>query len=183
MVFEVESSLSAGNPYLIDQVQVTLYSRGSRWGFMPKALNNTKPRKNTTEESLRATPFTEISRLDEEEAAIRLATWQRLTEAKIFAELLTKPEFKHIKDELQEGLTCGLGGSAAKDRIYRIFSEGLGIQLELNDKFVKSLGKSQVSFFQGAVQAGIAGWGSLYWQAKGLLPRDNAEKDPLKATP
>ncbi len=147
---------------------------------MPKAPDNTKPRKNTTEERLRATPFTEVSRLDEEEAAIRLDTWKRMTEAKIFSELLTKPEFKHVKDELTEGLTCGMSGAAAKDRIYRIFSEGLGMKLELNDKFVKSLGKAQIPFFQGAVQAGIEGWGSLYWQAKGLLPRNSSEKESVK---
>jgi hypothetical protein len=146
---------------------------------MPKARDNIKPRKNTTEERLRATPFSEVSHLDQEEAAIRLAAWQRMTEARVVAELLTKPEFKHVKEELNEGLTCGLG-SHAKDRIYRIFSEGLGMKLELNDKFVKSLGKSQVPFFQGAVQAGIEGWGALYWQAKGILPRGNSEKDTLK---
>ena len=142
---------------------------------MPKAADNTKPRKNATEERLRATPFDEITKLDTEENALRLSTWQRMTEVRIFSELLTKPEFQHVRDELRAGLTCGMGGSAQKDRIYKIFSEGLGMKLELNEKFIKSLGDHQITLLQGAVQAGIAGWGSLYWQAKGLLPRSSPD--------
>jgi hypothetical protein len=142
---------------------------------MPKAPDNIKPRKNATEERLRATPFDEITKLDAEENSLRLSTWQRMTEVRIFSELLTKPEFQHVRDELRAGLTCGMGGSAQKDRIYKIFSEGLGMKLELNEKFLKSLGDQKIALLQGAVQAGIAGWGSLYWQAKGLLPRGSSD--------
>lgn len=142
---------------------------------MPKAPNNTRPRKNSTEERLRATPFEEISKLEAEENQLRLSTWQRMTEVRIFSELLTKEEFKHVREELKAGLSCGMNGST-KDKIYRIFSEGLGMKLELNETFVKSLGDHQISIFQGAIQAGIQGWGALYWQAKGLLPRANPEQ-------
>ncbi len=151
---------------------------------MPKAPNNTKPKRNPTEEKLRATPFAGVDEHDNEEKAIRLSVWRRFTEAKIADELLTKPEFENVKDELREGLSCLLNGSP-KDDIYKIFSEGKGLKLVINKKFAESLGEHQVPFFQGVVQAGIEGYGALYMQTKGLLARsrvDNKELESLGAT-
>lgn len=139
---------------------------------MPKAPNNLRPKKNATEEKLRATPFSEVTELDSEENAIRLAVWKRFTEAKVVEELLTKPEFHHVIEELKAGLSCSLHGST-KDQIYRIFSEGRGMKLEVNKKFTESMGEHQVKFFQGVVQAGIEGYGALYLQVKGLLNKSS----------
>jgi len=143
---------------------------------MPKQRDNTKPRKNATEERLRGTPFKEITELESAEAAVRLDTWQRMTGNKVFSELLTKPEFNGVKEELKAGLSCGLN-IGSKDRIYKIFSEGIGMNLELNETYIKSLGKHQISLVQGAIQAGIEGWGGLFWQAKGMLPRTPSDKN------
>ena len=141
---------------------------------MPKIANNTKPRRNPTEERLRATPFDNIARMEAEEEAIRLSAWQRMTEVKVFSELLTKPEFTHVKEELKAGLSCGMS-STSKERIYKIFSEGKGMKLELNETYVQSLGDHQIPLIQGAIEAGITGWGTLFWQAKGLLPRASSD--------
>lgn len=140
---------------------------------MPKQPNNLKPKKNSTEERLRATPFTGVDVLDSEETAIRLSVWKRFTESKIVEELLSKPEFKHISEELKAGLSCSLHGNS-KDHIYKIFSEGRGMKLEVNKKFADSMGEHQVKFFQGVVQAGIEGYGALYMQVKGLLSRSGS---------
>lgn len=138
---------------------------------MPRSRDNTRQLKNRTEERLRATPFDEVSQLEAEEQQIRLSTWQRLTEAKVFAEMLTKGEFALVKEELKAGLSCKLDGASEKERIFHIYSKGTGIQLDLNESYVQSLGDNQIPLLQGTIQAGIAGWGSLFWQAKGLLPR------------
>ena len=146
---------------------------------MSKPPNNIKPKKNATEERLRATPFKGVDSIDTEESSIRLSVWRRFTEAKVVEELLTKPEFKHVGEELKAGLSCSLNGNP-KDQIYKVFSEGKGMKLEVNKKFAESLGDHQVRFFQGVVQAGIEGYGSLYMQMKGLLSRATTETGELK---
>lgn len=135
---------------------------------MPRSPNNTTPKRNATEERLRATPFDGVEDLTAEERAIRLAVWRRFTESKMVEELLTKPEFKHVLEELNAGLSCSLD-VGSEDSIYKIFSEGKGMKLEVNKHFAESLGEHQVHFFQGMVQAGIEGYGSLYMQLKGLV--------------
>lgn len=150
---------------------------------MPKTPNNRTPKKNSTEERLRATPFSGVDTIDTEENAIRLSVWRRFTEAKVVEELLTKPEFRHVTEELKAGLSCSLQGGS-KDQVYKIFSEGKGMKLEVNKKFAESLGDHQVRFFQGVVQAGIEGYGALYMQVKGLLTRPSTEtsgQDSLKS--
>lgn len=137
---------------------------------MPKVQNNRVRKKNSTDEKLRASPFSEVSQLDDEEKAIRLLVWKRFTEAKIVDELLTKPEFSHVTEELKAGLSCVYKGNA-KDQIYKIFSEGQGLKLELNKTFAESMGTDEIKFFQGAVQAGIEGFGAIYFQVKGLLSK------------
>ena len=146
---------------------------------MPRAPNNRAPRKNATEEKLRATPFDGVESLDAEENAIRLDVWRRLTESKVVEELLTKPEFNHVVEELKAGLSCALQGSG-KDQMYKISSEGRGLKLEVNKKFADSLGDHQIRFFQGVVQAGIEGYGALYMQVKGLLKRPNVDAKEIE---
>jgi hypothetical protein len=55
------------------------------------------------------------------------------------------------------------------------------MKLEVNRKFAESLGEHQVRFFQGVVQAGIEGYGSLYMQVKGLLTRPNVDTKEFEA--
>jgi hypothetical protein len=76
---------------------------------MPKLVSNKTPKKNGTEERLRATPFDSVEDLDNETASIRLAVWRRVTEGKIIDELLSKPECKYLVDEWRAGLLCFFG--------------------------------------------------------------------------
>ena len=142
---------------------------------MPRSRDNTKKLKNRTEERLRATPFDDVSKLEVEELQIRRSMWQRLTAAKVFAEMLTKREFEIVKEELRAGLSCNIGSASEAERLFHIYSKGTGIQLDLNETYVQSLGENQIPLLQGTIQAGIAGWGSLFWQAKGLLPSPSAD--------
>ncbi len=135
---------------------------------MPKLANNKGQRKNRTEERLRATPFDSVEDLDREEESLRLVVWRRITEGRIIDELLSKPESKYLVDEWKAGLLCFFG-SDTKNSIYKIYSEGQGLKLQLNKEFAKTLGEHEVTFLEGIVRAGIEGYGSLYMKSKSLI--------------
>ncbi len=136
---------------------------------MPKISNNKVRKKNGTEERLRATPFSSVEDLDKETDTIRLAVWRRITEGKIVDELLSKPECKYLLDEWKAGLLCFFG-SDSKNSIYKLYSEGQGLKLQLNKDFAKSLADHEVTFLEGVVRAGIEGYGALYMRSRSLMP-------------
>ena len=135
---------------------------------MPKMSNNKAPKKNGTEERLRATPFNSVEELDSETASIRLAVWRRITEGKVIDELLSKPECKYLIDEWKAGLLCFFGNDS-KNSIYKIYSDGQGLRLQLNKEFAKSLADHEVTFLEGVVRAGIEGYGALYLRSKSII--------------
>jgi hypothetical protein len=135
---------------------------------MPKPRNDLSPKKNPTAERLRATPFDTGEQLDSEQQVLRMSIWREITQARITHELLTKPENAFVLAEFKAGLTA-VAGSSGKERIYRIFSDGVGLTLELNSDYTKSLGSCEAGFMEGVVRAGIEGYGRLYLQVKRLL--------------
>jgi hypothetical protein len=149
---------------------------------MPKLVSNKTPKKNGTEERLRATPFDSVEDLDNETASIRLAVWRRVTEGKIIDELLSKPECKYLVDEWRAGLLCFFG-SDTKSSIYRIYSEGQGLRLQLNKEFAKSLADHEITFLEGVVRAGIEGYGALYLRSKSIIQNTDVQslRKPEKA--
>jgi len=147
---------------------------------MPKLQNNKAPKKNTTEERLRATPFSSIEDLDSETNSIRLAVWRRITEGKIIDELISKPECKYLIDEWKAGLLCFFGNDS-KNSIYRIYSEGQGLKLQLNKDFAKSLADHEITFLEGVVRAGIEGYGSLYLRSKSIIQNPSSEQSSMSA--
>lgn len=152
---------------------------------MPRPSNNKLPKKNVTEERLRATPFESVEELEREQESIRLSVWKRFTEAQMIDELLTKSESSFLREEWAAGLSCFLGGGGSRENIYRIFSEGKGLKLQINPDFTKGLGKAEVEFLEGVVRAGIEGYGVLYMRTKGLIPnaenRDGLSKKDRKS--
>jgi hypothetical protein len=147
---------------------------------MPKLSNNKAPKKNGTEERLRATPFDSVEELDGETASIRLAVWRRITEGKIIDELLSKPECKYLLDEWKAGLLCFFGNDS-KNSIYKIYSEGQGLKLQLNKDFAKSLAEHEVTFLEGVVRAGIEGYGALYLRSKSIIQNSESQNSLKKA--
>lgn len=147
---------------------------------MPKKSNNKTPKKNGTEERLRATPFDSVDELDSETASIRLAVWRRITEGKILDELLSKPECKYLLDEWKAGLLCFLGNDS-KNSIYKIYSDGQGLKLQLNKEFAKSLEEHEVTFLEGVVRAGIEGYGALYLKSRLIIPNSEPQNSIRKA--
>jgi hypothetical protein len=149
---------------------------------MPKAPNHVVPKKNATEEKLRATPFSGVEALDQEEQAIRLAIWRRLTEARVIDELLTKPEFKGVQEELSSGLVCSLSASLG-EHLFRVSSGPRGLRLEVNKNVADSLGDNRGEFLQSLVKAGVESFGAIYLHAKGMASRaagDRGEPDGTK---
>jgi hypothetical protein len=149
---------------------------------MPRPKNDLNPKKNPTAERLRATPFDSVEQLDGEAHAIRLAVWRELTQARATYELLTKPEHAFVLDELKAGLTAVMG-NRGKERLYRIFSEGVGLTLELNKDFTKALGDREAGFMEGVVRAGIEGYGRLYMQVKRMIATSGHETDGHEMPP
>ena len=146
---------------------------------MSRSPNHKAPKKNPTEEKLRATPFEHVSDLDMEARAIRLAVWRKFTEARVINELLTKPEHSFVIEEWKAGLVAFYGVDS-KEKIFKIFSEGRGLKLELNKEFTKSLGDHEIKFVEGVVRAGIEGYGALYMRAKALIKEFDYTSDALK---
>jgi hypothetical protein len=146
---------------------------------MARPKDDLRPKRNPTEERLRATPFATVAELDAEQQAVRRAVWREIAQARATHELLTKPENAFILEEFKAGLTAVLG-SRGKERIYRIFSDGVGLTLELNQEFTKSLGEREAGFVEGVIRAGIEGYGRLYMQAKRLLATPGSAAEPVK---
>jgi hypothetical protein len=150
---------------------------------MPKQPDHKTPRKNRTEERLRATPFTSVADLDHESRSIRLAVWRKFAEAKVVHELLTKPENSFVLDEWRAGLTALYVDIEPKEQIFRISSDGHGLRLELNRSFARGLADGDASLYEGLIRAGIEGYGSLYLRTKSVLRDPEApvsELPPLK---
>lgn len=147
---------------------------------MPKPSDNTTPKKNATEERLRATPFENVAELDSEAHAIRLSVWRQFTQAQVINELLTKAENAFIVEEWRAGLIAFFGVHP-RERIFKIFSEGRGLKLELNKDYTQSLGDQEVRLIEGVIRASIEGYGALYLRAKSLLGEGELNPESIKA--
>lgn len=150
---------------------------------MPRSPNNLRPKVNVSEEKLRATPFSSVAELDAEAKAIRLSVWRSFTEAQVIHELLTKPENAFVHEEWRRGLQATFDSRDAATRMYRIFSEGKGLTLEINKEFTMALGEQEVKFFEGVVRAGIEGFGALYLRSKGLITQFERSSGDAKPSP
>jgi hypothetical protein len=145
---------------------------------MPRSPNNLRPKKNPSEEKLRATPFSSVAELDAEARSIRLSVWRKFNEAQVIHELLSKPENEFILEEWRNGLDARIDDGDPSTRMFRIYSDGQGLKLELNKSFTATLGDHEARFFEGVVRAGIEGFGSLYMRAKSIIsPPDRGVSD------
>jgi hypothetical protein len=135
---------------------------------MARPSDNTKPKKNPTEERLRATPFENVQALEKEQHLIRLQVWRRFHEAQVINELMTKPESAFMVEEWREGLVAYFGEGDG-DRLFRIYSDGRGLKFELNRNYTQTLGENEARFVEGLARACIEGYGTLYFRAKSLL--------------
>jgi hypothetical protein len=148
---------------------------------MPRSPNNLRPKKNPSEEKLRATPFNTVAELEAEAKAIRLTVWRKFSEAQVIHELLSKPENSFVLEEWHRGLQAQFDGADATTPMFRIFSDGKGLTLELNKEFTMTLGEQEVKFFEGVVRAGIEGFGALYMRSRCLIsPSEHNVSDSVR---
>ena len=86
-----------------------------------------------------------------------------------------------MKEEWKAGLICYFSREQ-QENIYKIFSDGRGLKIQLNKEFTTTLGEHEAHFLEGVIRAGIEGYGSLYMKSKSLLhdqesPRAETKKD------
>ncbi len=132
-----------------------------------------------TREKLKHTPFTKAEELKKASQEIRQKTWEQLEKAKIFNELADKPEYDFIKKEFLEGLKCKYG--ASPEHLVKVYSEGLGIEVDINQDLVKDIPHSG-AFVETLIRSLGDTFSKSYYQAKGIIPSADASiEDIVKA--
>ena len=116
---------------------------------MPQEPNHRNPKKNATYEKLRASPFRSADELAVEEEKIRLETWRRLTEARIFDELMTKPENGFVKRLWKAGVRTRFGGTG--EDICHVFADDEGVKMTVNKDVYNSLPSHEVQFIESVL--------------------------------
>lgn len=143
---------------------------------MVKPKDHRKPKRNPREESLRGTPFTDPGERDRALREIRLDVWREWAAAQVVEELRTKKEFDFMQQEWEAGLVCVFGGKESQE-IYRIFSPGRGLRLELKQQTVESLGEGKADFLSAVVRSGIEGYGSLFLKMKRMIGSESGSSE------
>jgi hypothetical protein len=148
---------------------------------MPQEPNHREPKKNRTYEKLRASPFKSADELALEEEKIRLETWRRLTEARIFDELLTKPENDFVKRIWKAGVRTRFGGTG--EDICHVFADEDGVKMTVNKAVYDSLPSHEVQFIEGVLRATLEGFEASHMRVRGLSKSDRASSDDRASKP
>ena len=132
-----------------------------------------------TREKLKSTPFSKAEDLKRASQEIRQKTWEQLEKAKIFNELANKKEYAFIKNEFLEGLKCKYG--ASEDHLVKVYSEGIGIDVDINQELVKDIPHSG-AFVETLIRSLGDTFSKSYYQAKGIIPSsDSSIEEIVKA--
>jgi hypothetical protein len=131
-----------------------------------------------TRERLKGTPFSKAEDLKKASQEIRRKTWEQLEKARIFNELAQKEEYDFIKDEFKEGLRCKYGSS--KEHLVRVFSEGVGVQIDINKDLVKDVPHSG-EFVETLIRSLGDTFSKSYYQAKGIIPTEFSVEDVMRS--
>lgn len=138
---------------------------------MAKKSKPTKSKANNSEtrEKLKHTPFESANKLKKASNDIRQKTWEQLEKARIFSELLEKPDFEFVKKEFQAGLKCKY--SNTKEYLVKVYSEGIGVDVDVNEELFKDIPNS-IAIVETLLRSLGDTFSKSYYQAKGILPSD-----------
>ncbi|MCY4644287.1 MAG: hypothetical protein OXB88_06670 [Bacteriovoracales bacterium] len=136
------------------------------------------PNNKETREMLRGTPFAKAADLKKARTEIQKKTWEQLEKARIFSEISQKPEYEFIRQEFSEGLRCRYGDD--KKHLVKVFSEGTGIQIDINKDLVKNVPQSS-SFVETLIRSLGDTFSKSYYRAKGIIPPDHSLDDVIKS--
>lgn len=145
---------------------------------MGKQEAKQKPSPNPTYEKLAGLPFESAKEMKDAQRAVQMRVWKRLEEARTLEEFLDREEFKFVREEFREGLRCGYGERS--ESLVRVFSEGKGIQIQINKDLADAIPSSE-TLLGVLVRAMSDSFAVTYYKAKGIMPATNAEEDVLQA--
>jgi hypothetical protein len=147
---------------------------------MKKTESKKKPSTTTnnsvTRQRLESVPFEKASDLKKASEELRYQMWKRLENARLFHELSQKDEYKFIREEFVEGLSCNYGDRGAY--LVRVFSEGVGVKIDINKDLVKTIPSSK-DFVETLIRSMGDTFSKSYYQVKGILPADQVSAEDL----
>lgn len=141
-----------------------------------KAKSAASPNNSMTREKLEGLPFERASDMKKAQEELRFAMWQRLENARLFNEMSQKEEYEFIRKEFTEGLSCKYGDQDVY--LVRVFSEGMGVQIDINKDLVKSIPSSK-DFIETLIRSMGDTFSKSYYQVKGILPPDQFSVEDL----
>lgn len=137
-----------------------------------------KTDQNETRQKLEGLPFKSATDLKQAQDALRFAVWKRLEQAKIISELTTKPEYAFWRKEFESGLAC-LNGEKINGQLFRVFSDGPGIKVQINQGLVDTM-ETRTAVIEALVKSLSESFSNTYYKAKGILPADENVNDSDK---
>lgn len=148
---------------------------------MPQEADHRRPKKNSSYERLRGSPFQSPGDLDAEEDRIRLEVWRRVTEARVFDELLTKPENAFIKRLWREGVQSKFGGDG--EDICHAYADDDGVKLLINKDLYNTLPSQEVEFLESILRATLEGFENSYLRVRCLAKSEPPQNPDAKGLP
>ncbi len=134
---------------------------------------------NKTRQKLENTPFKSATEMNQASHDIQMQVWKRLEYARVFQQMTDNENYRFVKDELEQGLTCGYGEEGTY--LVRVYSEGVGVKISINKDLVKEVEKSE-GFVEALIRSTSDSFSKSYYQIKGMLPIDSADvQDMTKA--
>ncbi len=148
---------------------------------MPRMKAKESDYNNKTRNKLENTPFKSAAEMNEKSEEIQMEVWRRLEYARLFQKMTENENYEFVREELQQGLTCGYGENA-DGYLVRVFSEGVGVKISINKDLVKDTEKSE-GFVEALIRSTADSFSKSYYQIKGMLPVEATDfKDiPKKA--
>lgn len=137
------------------------------------AISHSTP-SNPTQEKLKGLPFESATELKKAQEQILREVWGRLEQARALNELIGRPEYAFWRAEFRSGLTCGYGDK--KGQLVRVFSEGEGIQVDI-DKDLASKTPSSENILGVLVRSLSESFPTTYYKAKGIIPLETSDKE------
>lgn len=128
-----------------------------------------------TRQRLDRLPFSRASEQKKASDKIRYKLWERLECARIFRELLDKPEFQFLREEFSAGVVVGYQGQP--DYLARIYSDGIGIKVDMNKDLLEELPTSSHAMLEVFIRSMSESFSKSYYQMNGILPVDQESID------
>lgn len=129
-----------------------------------------------TRQRLDRLPFSRASEQKKASDKIRYKLWERLEYARIFRELLDKPEFQFLKEEFMAGVVVGYQGQP-DDYLAKIYSDGLGIKVVMNKNLLEEMPASSHAMLEVFIRSMSDSFSKSYYQMTGILSVDEESID------